>query len=423
MRYTFDVESIRNHFPALKRQMNGKTCIYLDGPGGSQVPQQVVDSIADYMFNHNANAHGAYITSQESDQLLENGRKTMAAFLGCDADEIAFGESSSGNMFKLATALCRDIVPGDEIIISDIDHESNRSPWRLLEEYGAVIRRVRVNPETRTLDFEDFCAKLNDKTILVALNWASNATGTVTDVRPYIERAHEVGALTVIDAVHYAAHKPIDVRALGADFLVCSAYKFFGPHLGVMYMKREAIKRLRTLRVLVDSTEEAPLCIETGTSNFENICGAAAAVRFIASIGERYQSYYEHDLQGLTGLRRHIVAGMLAFEEYEETLVNVLVHGLREIPGCTLYLSPPGCARTSTVSFTLDGKHSSEVGAALGHEGIFCMTGHFHALVLVCEILGLENKGGLVRFGLEPYSTLDEVERTIAAVRAIAAES
>lgn len=415
--FKFDIDYVREQFPCLCKTVNGLPAAFLDGPGGSQVPRIVVDRIADYMFYRNANAHGCFKTSLETMELHREARETVAAFLNCKPEEVAFGESSSTNNFKLVLALARDMKPGDEAIITDIDHESNRSPLRTLEERGIIVKSVKIDLNTYTLDLEDYKSKLSDKTKVVAINWASNATGTVTDVKTMIRMAHEVGALTIIDAVHYAPHKVMDVKDIDTDFLVCSAYKFFGPHMGVLYAKGEVLDKVRTIRVLADDNTEIPEKFETGTPNFESICGVAGAVDFIADLGARHEQYFAEELKGLTGKRRQIVAGMLAIDAYEEPMAAKLRSELRKIEGLTLYGPPEGYNRTSTVSFTIKGKNSHEIAEFMAERGLFVWDGDFYAIEITNMVLKLLEQGGLVRIGLAPYNTMEDIDRTIQAVK------
>ena len=356
MKMQFDVNYVREQFPALRREHNGLPVIILDGPGGSQVPKRVVEKINDYLYNHNANEHGFFATSMETDKLLSNARKTYADFFGCSPEEVAFGTNSTTNNFMLAFAIMRDLKPGDEIVITDMDHLCNRSPWMMLKERGIVVKSVAVDPEKCIIDMEDLAQKLSPKTKVAAFNYASNAIGTISDVKNMIEMAHEVGALTVVDAVHYAAHGPIDVKDIDTDFLLCSPYKFFGPHVGVLYAKKEVMEKLRTIKVDSPDISEPPLKFQTGTPTFELLCGAAEAVEFIADIGSKYEEYFTEKLEGLEGRRRHVVAGMLAIDEYEEPLAKQLRTELDKIDGVKVYGPPEGHPRTSTVSFTLERK-------------------------------------------------------------------
>ncbi len=422
MSFKFDIDYVREQFPCLCKSVNGKPAAFLDGPGGSQVPRIVVDRISDYLFYRNANAHGCFKTSEETMALHMEARETLAAFFNCRPEEVAFGESSSTNNFKLVLALARDMKPADEVIITDIDHESNRSPLRTLEERGIVVKSVKIDLNTYTLDLDDYRSKLSDKTKVVAINWASNATGTVTDVKKMIAMAHEVGALVIIDAVHYAPHKVMDVKDIDADFVVCSAYKFFGPHMGVMYAKGEVLEKVRTIRVLADDNTMIPEKFETGTPNFESICGVAGAVDFIADIGSRHEQFFEEKLRGLTGKRRNIVAGMLAIDAYEEPMAAKLRSELRKIEGVTLYGPPEGYARTSTVSFTIRGKNSHDAAVFLAERGIFVWDGDFYAIEITNNVLKLAQQGGLIRIGLAPYNTMDDIDRTIQAVKEFAEE-
>lgn len=415
--FKFDIDYVREQFPCLCKTVNSLPAAFLDGPGGSQVPRIVVDRIADYMFYRNANGHGIFKTSLETMALQEEARETVAAFFNCKPNEVAFGESSSNNNFKLVLALARDMKPGDEAIITDIDHESNRSPLRTLEERGIIVKSVKIDLNTYTLDLEDYKSKLSDKTKVVAINWASNATGTVTDVKTMIKMAHEVGALTIIDAVHYAPHKVMDVKDIDTDFLVCSAYKFFGPHMGVLYAKAEVLDKVRTIRVLADDNTEVPEKIETGTPNYESICGIAGAVDFIAGVGEKHEQYFVEELKGLTGKRRNIVAGMLAIDAYEEPLATKLRAELRKIEGLTLYGPPEGYNRTSTVTFTIKGKNSHDIAEFMAERGLFVWDGDFYAIEITNHVLKLADQGGLLRIGLAPYNTMEDIDRAIQAVK------
>lgn len=415
--FKFDIDYVREQFPCLCKTVNGLPAAFLDGPGGSQVPKLVVDRIADYMFYRNANGHGCFKTSLETMALQQEARETVAAFFNCKPEEVAFGESSSTNNFKLVLALARDMKPGDEAIITDIDHESNRSPLRTLEERGIIVKSVKIDLNTYTLDLEDYKSKLSDKTKVVAINWASNATGTVTDVKTMIKMAHEVGALTIIDAVHYAPHKVIDVKEIDTDFMVCSAYKFFGPHMGVLYAKGEVLEKVRTIRVLADDNMEVPEKFETGTPNYESICGIAGAVDFIADLGLKHERYFPDELAGLTGKRRQIVAGMMAIDAYEEPMATKLRSELRKIEGLTLYGPPEGYNRTSTVTFTIAGKNSHDIAEFMAERGLFVWDGDFYAIEITNHVLKLAEQGGLLRVGLAPYNTMEDIDRTIQAVK------
>lgn len=419
--FKFDVDYVREQFPALCKTVNGKPAVFADGPGGSQVPVRVVDKINDYLYYHNANSHGVFKTSVESDNLYWHAREVYADFFNCSPEEVAFGANTSTNNFKLAMSLLRNMRPGDEVLITDIDHEGNRSPWRTLKDFGIVIESVAVNPETATLDMEDFKDKLSPRTKVVAINWAANACGTITDVKECIRLAHEIGALTVVDAVHYAPHRFIDVKDIGTDFLHCSSYKFFGPHLGVMYIKKSVGEKVKTLRVMADDNTDMPWKFETGTPAMELASGAAEAVEFIADLGQRHADYFEEELAGLTGRRRNVVAGMMAIDAYEEPMAKRLRAELAAIPGLKIFGPPEGAPRTSTVSFLIDGIHANDIAKSLAEEGVFVWDGDYYAIEIIMNVWKLESVGGLVRIGLAPYNTEDEIDRIIAAVKNAAA--
>lgn len=412
----YDIQYIKNQFPATKRTLNGFPVAYFDGAAGTQVPQRVVDKMSDYLLNHNANKYGHYATSLESDELLNGARQTIADFLGCSMEEVSFGASSTANTFFISQAIVRDLNPGDEIVITDLDHECNRSPWITLEERGMIVKSVKINKEKYILDMEDFASKITPTTKVVAIGYASNATGTINDVNTVIEMAHAVGALTVVDSVHYAAHKPIDVKAIDTDFLICSAYKFFGPHIGILYTKNDIANNLRTLKP-IPNDDIPPVKFETGTDNFESICGAAEAVEFIADIGVMSEGNVITGLEGLEERRRNIVAGMLALDKYENELLRYLNTELRKIPKLTFYSVPEGYSKTPTISFSIEGKNSADICKYLAQKGVFAANGHFLATELIINILRLEEIGGPVRVSFAPYNTMEEVERLIEAVK------
>lgn len=422
MIFKFDVDSVRRQFPALQRIHNGVPVAYLDAPAGTQVPARVVNMIADYMFYHNANEHGQFDSSRESDRLVGEAGEVLADFLGCEAGEVAFGYSSTQNNFNLAFAIGRDLRPGDEVIITDMDHRCNRSPWLALKERGIIVKSILVDKKTQQIDLEDLKAKLSPKTKVAAFNWASNALGTISDVRTMCAMAHEVGAITVVDAVHYAAHRPIDVKSIDTDILICSAYKFFGPHLGVIYLKKEILKKIQFYNVQTEDLMEGIKKFHFGCAPLELICGAAEAVRFIASIGEEYSEHFTAELEGLAGRRRDVVAGMLAIEQYETPIASYLRTELRRLPRITVYGPAEGQPRTSTVVFTIDGKRPADVCAILGDRGIYTWYGNFYAVELVDDTLGLKEAGGLVRIGLAAYTTMQDIERTLKVVQEVVAE-
>lgn len=412
----FDVAYVRSQFPALKRTIDGRPAAYLDGPGGTQTPRRVLDAVRDYLVDHNANSGGRFATGEETDATIAQAHRAGADFLGCEPAEVSFGANMTTLTYFLAEALGRLLQPGDEVVITALDHEANRSPWLQLAERGVVVREVPVDLATCTLDWTAFEALVQPgRTKVVALGYASNAVGTVNDVVRATALARAAGARSVVDAVHYALHGPIDVRAVGCDFLLCSAYKFFGPHVGLMFASREATAQVEPLR-LATQTPEPPYIWETGTLNFEGMAGTTAAIDFIADLGERHVALVEDRLPaGLKGRRRAVVAGMLAGEVYEQPLAKWLREQLDGIPGVTLYGPPEGSPRTSTVSFTLDGFLAGEAARTLGERGLFVWDGDFYAARLV-ELLGLAKRGGLIRVGLAPYTTQGELERLVTAV-------
>lgn len=305
--FVFDIDYVREQFPAMSKTSNGNAAAFLDGPGGTQVPKSVVDKISDYLYYHNANSGGSFVTSEESDAMFAHAHDVFGDFFGCSGEEVAFGENTTTINFKLAMAILRDLKPGDEVIITDIDHEGNRSSWRTLEDFGIVVKSVKINKDTITLDFDDYMEKLSDKTKVVAVNWAANSCGTITDVKKVIDEAHKKGAITVVDAVHYAPHKPIDVKEIGTDILLCSAYKFFGPHIGIMYIEKSVGEKIKALRVFAYDNEETPHKFETGTPAMEMCAGAVAAVEFIADIGARHIEFFEDETKVLKGRRKMLL--------------------------------------------------------------------------------------------------------------------
>ncbi|MEA2174754.1 MAG: hypothetical protein QOD00_2346 [Blastocatellia bacterium] len=399
-------EEIRAHFPALERLYEGFPVAYFDGPGGTQVPRTVVRAMADYLYHHNANTHWAYPTSAETDELIENARGALADFLNASPEEIVFGANMTTLAFHLSRTLARRFAPGDEIIITELDHHANVAPWHALAlERGLTLRSVRMLPETGQLDWDDFARQLNNRTRLVAIGAASNALGTITDVRRAAELAHDAGALIFVDAVHYAPHVLADVRALDCDFLGCSAYKFYGPHIGVLFGKRDLLGSLDFPK-LIPAPDAAPERAETGTQNHEGMMGAAAAVDFLAS------------LAGVGNRRESLRAGFDALHARGMQLVQQLWNGLSAIEGVKLYGPPTSIPRTPTVSFTVRDVPSTEVARALASRGVFVSHGDFYAMTVI-ERLGLSEEG-LVRAGCACYTTASEVERLIKGVDAIA---
>ena len=403
---TLTTEEIRSHFPALQREHNGFPVAYFDGPGGTQVPRQVAEAMTDYLLHHNANTHWAYPTSAETDALLAAARQTLADFFNCAPNEVSFGANMTTITFHIARALGRGFGPGDEIVITELDHHANNAPWQALaKERGVTIRTVRMLTETGQLDWDDLASKLNDKTKLLAIGAASNALGTINDIKRAVELAHAVGALVYVDAVHYAPHELVDVKELGCDFLACSAYKFYGPHIGVLYGKHELLEALDVPK-LDPAPNEAPDRLETGTQNHEGICGAAAAVNFLASIAE-----------GATR-RERLRNAFASLHERGQALVTRLWEGLHQIPGVTVFGPPPSEARTPTVSFIVKDIPAEEITKQLVERGVFTSHGDFYAMTVI-ERLG-QSERGVVRAGCACYTTEEEIERLLDGVRAIA---
>lgn len=400
------VNSPRAHFPSLKRKHNGLPVAYFDGPGGTQVPRQVVDAVSDYLLNHNANTHWAYPTSVETDALLWQARQAMGDFLNASPREISFANNMTTGLFHLSRALGRLWGPGDEVVITDLDHHANIAPWRALErERGITLRRVKVNVATGELDWESLQSAITPRTRLLAIGAGSNALGTITDVAAAASLAHAVGALVFVDAVHYAPHALVDVRAINCDFLGCSAYKFYGPHIGVIFGKETLIGALDVPK-LEPAPDNAPDRLETGTQNHEGIVGAAAAVDFLASLGS-----------GSTR-RDRLVSAFHALHADGMTLFRRLWDGLGAIEGVTRYGPGPDRPRTPTISFTVDGVASEQVAKALAERAVFVSNGDFYATTVVRQ-LG-HGEDGLVRAGAACYTTAEEIDRLVDGVREVA---
>lgn len=411
---SLDLGWIRHQFPALAQEINDQPMIFFDGPGGTQVPRSVMDAMSDYLTRSNANVHGAFATSGRTDALITSARAAIADFLGCDSDEVVFGANMTTLTFALSRALGRELQPGDEIVVTRLDHDANVAPWYALEERGAVIRVVDINVEDCTLDMVDLERQITNWTRLVAVGYASNAVGTINNVAAVVRLAHAVGALVFVDAVHYAPHDPIDVRALDCDFLACSAYKFFGPHVGVLYGKHEHLTRLRPYKVQ-PASEQVPSRWETGTQNHEGLAGLVAMIDYLTELGRRVSPSVERR-------RVALVAAMEAIQQYERELCEQLVTGLLQIPGLILYgITDPArfAWRTPTVAVRLTGHTPYTVAKALGDRGIFTWNGNFYALKLT-ERLNVESSGGFLRIGLLHYNTVEEVHRLLKALNEIA---
>lgn len=418
----FDVAAIRAQFPALAQEVAGRPAVFLDGPGGIQVPQSVIDAMADYLAQHNANRGGAFATSRHTDTILAEARAAVADLLhAASPTEIVFGPNMTTLTFNLSRALGREIGPGDEIVVTRLDHDANIAPWLFIaEDRGATVRWADFDPEDCTLDMAGFREVINENTKIVAVGYASNATGTVNDVATIARWAHDAGALVFVDAVHYAPHGPIDVQSLDCDFLVCSAYKFFGPHIGVLYGRHDLLDQLQAYKVR-PASDAPPGKFETGTQNHEGIAGTLAVVNYLAELGERYGEPFAERFAGLSGRRLRLKAGLAAIQAYERNLTAALLDELAVLPDiCVHGVTDQNRldARVPTVSFTWEGRHPRDIAAALGERGIFVWDGNYYALA-VTKRLGVEDRGGMVRIGAAHYNTLEEIRRLGDALRAI----
>ena len=409
----FEIAWVRSQFPSLSQKVDGKPAMFLDGPGGTQVPQRVIDAISDYLKRNNANTGGAYLTSRNTDAMIANARTAMADFLGCDADEIVFGANMTALTYALSRAIGKGLREGDEIVLTHLDHDANVSTWRALEERGVTIRMAEIHEEDCTLDMDDLAAKIGSRTKLVAVGYASNAVGTINDVKEIVRLAHRQGAMAFVDAVHYAPHGAIDVRALDCDFLVCSTYKFFGPHMGVLYGKREHLQKLQPYKVRAN-TNAIPNRWEWGTLNHECIAGIAACVEYLADLGRSANA-------GAGSRRAALLAAFEAIQKHEHGLMATMIRGLVEIPGLKIYgITDPKqfARRCPTMAVRIKGHTPLQLATKLGERGFFTWDGNYYALNLT-ERLDVEKDGGFLRIGLAHYNTREEVERLLAEMREI----
>ena len=399
------VETIRSHFPALDRVHNGHPVAYFDAPGGTQVPRVVAEAMTEYLFHHNANTHWLYPTSEETDAIIERSREAVADLLNAAPAEIIFGANMTTLTFHLARALGRTWQAGDEVIVTELDHHGNVAPWRALEiDRGIVVRSVRMIPETAQLDYEHLASLVSPQTKLIAAGAASNAVGTINDLARVGAIARDWGALFFVDAVHLAPHALIDVRDIACDFLACSSYKFYGPHAGILFARRELLDALPFPK-LVPAPDWSPERAETGTQNHEAIAGITATIDFLASLG------------GEGGSRRERLArAYAALHDRAEPQLRMLWDGLTSLPKVRVYGPPPGQPRTPTVSFTIDGVHPDDIARRLAGKGLFASNGDFYALTCI-ERLGCAD--GVVRIGCAAYTTDDEVRRLVDEVGSI----
>src|SRR6266568_3605534 len=413
---SLDLPWVRSQFPSLSQKVNGHPAAFLDGPGGTQVPQRVIAAISDYLCTSNANTCGAYATSRRTDQMIAGARAAMADFLGCDSDEVVFGPNMTSLTFAMSSAIGRELRPGDEIVLTHLDHDANISPWRALEERGVKIQFADIHEEDCTLDMEDLARKITSRTKIVAAAYASNAVGSINAARAIVRLAHQAGAMAYIDAVHYAPHGPIDVRELDCDFLVCSTYKFFGPHMGVLYGKREHLARLQPYKVRAN-TNRVPQRWEWGTLNHECIAGITACVEYLAELGREnpQSSIRGQALQAAFSRREALKAAYRGIQAHERNLMKRMLRGLTEIAGLKLYgiSDPAGInSRCPTFAIRIDGHTPLELATRLGEHGIFTWDGNYYAINLT-ERLGVEKDGGFLRIGFVHYNTEEEVDRVL----------
>jgi len=419
MTATISTEEIRRQFPALDRLYKGFPIAYFDGAGGTQTPSTVVNAVADYLLNHNANTHWEYPTSHETDAIIESARHTFADFLNAAADEIVFGPNTTTMIYHLSRALGRSLGPGDEIVITELEHHANVAPWQALEiERGVRLNICQMDPETGQLDWDDFERLITKQTKVVSFGAGCNALGTVNDYRRAVEMAHSVGALALVDAVHYAPYFLCDVKATGCDFLTCSAYKFYGPHVSIFYGKRDLLESIDFPK-LEPAPNTAPERVEMGTQNHEGIAGAAAAVDFYASlVGYRTGSGSDRVIEATLNRRELLQSAFAGLRAHSAPQVKRLWEELSKINGVRLYGPPPDVKRTPTISFVIKDVTSTNVARRLAERGLFASHGDFYAQTVI-ERLGLAPEG-LVRVGCACYTSDEEIERLIEAVREIA---
>ncbi|WAH42747.1 cysteine desulfurase-like protein [Alicyclobacillus fastidiosus] len=404
MTLRIDVERVRQQFPALARTHRGQQVVYLDGPGGSQVCQFAIDAVSAYMSRGGGNLHGVFPTSVETEDILAQARRSVGSLLNVPAEEVAFGPNMTTLNLAISRALARTWQPGDEIVVTELDHRANVDPWRrAAKDRGVTVKWLKVDTKTLTLDLKALDHLLSPRTRLVAVGLASNAVGTVTDVRHIASMAHAMGALVAVDAVHAAPHMVIDRDALGADMLLCSAYKFFGPHVGVATLRRDVFESLDTYK-LEPAPSSIPDKLETGTQNHAGIAGVGAAISYISTLG-----------QGAT-LHEKLVRAFDLIEAHEDALAWRMRQGLQDLPGVTLYSAAPDIRKTPTIAFTVDGVAPREICQEMVDEyGIFIADGDFYASTLAHK-LGLDQTGGFVRAGLAPYNTNAEVDAFLEAL-------
>ena len=416
---TIDLSPLRSHFPALQQlDDNGRPYVYFDGPGGTQVPRAVMDAMADYFTNANANCGGPFITSHRNDEMINQARVAMADLLNAPSEkEIVFGANMTTLTFSFSRAIGRSLQPGDEIIVTRLDHDANISPWLALEENGIVIKWADIDVTDCRLNMDQLASLISTKTKLVAVGYASNAVGTINPIKKIAALAHDVGARVWVDAVHYAPHRAIDVQSIDCDFLVCSAYKFFGPHVGVLWGKQRLLENLAAYKVR-PATSALPHKFETGTLNHEGLAGVVAAVDYLAQVGRDYGSRLASDLDNYKGRRKELKQAMGIIAAYERPLFTYMLGELKKISGIKIYGILDEEAfdeRCPTLAFTREGQSPEEIATKLGDRGIFVWHGNYYALA-VSEKLGVEDSGGMVRVGLAHYNTKEEVDRFLSVL-------
>lgn len=411
-----EIEAVRQQFPALKEQYDGRPAVYLDNPGGTQVPIAVMAAISDYLTRRNANTHGLFATSKRTDAVIDEARRAAADLLGAGAGEIVFGPNMTSLAFQLSHSLLNELRPGDEIIVTRLDHDANIMPWIMMaERKGVTVHWADIEPEDCTLDMDHLESLLNSRTKLLAVGYASNASGSINDVKSIVEWAKANQTLTFVDAVQYAPHGFIDVKDLDCDFLACSAYKFFGPHVGILYGKREHLDRLQAFRVR-PAGNAAPEKWETGTRNHEGLAGMTAAIDYLAELGSRYGR-----VSPSANRREKLQAAFDEIHTYEQMLLDRLLSGLEMINRMRVYGITDRAnwsQRVATVSMRKEGTEPEQLAQALADENIFAWHGNFYAVAL-SETLGVESSGGLLRLGMVHYNTLEEVDRCLTVLERV----
>ena len=409
----FNVTEIRRQFPALNEEYDGRKAIFFDNPGGTQVHGSVIGAMVDYMTRRNSNTHGLFETSRRTDAVIEAAHQAVADLLGCGADEVVFGNNMTSLTFHLSRSLALELEPGDETVVTRLDHDANVMPWALAaQERGARVEWADVDVESGTLDMEDLRRKITPRTKIVAVGYASNATGTINDVATIIGWAKEVGAFTFVDAVQYAPHGLIDVQTLGCDFLACSSYKFFGPHSGQLFGKREHLQRLLAYRVR-PAGEQLPGKWETGTQNHEGMAGVTAAIDYLAGLGVEHGAAQPRDSR-----REKLIAAWSVIQDYEHLLIERLITGLLNVPGIRIYGLTERAdwdRRVATVAVRKRGATPEQLARALAGQDIYAWNGTFYAPSF-SERMGVEESGGWLRLGLVHYNTLEEIDLCIGAL-------